>query len=236
MPIRVNTYSDTIRVAVGDYDPLLYSYCFWYETVVNDTGQNRWLSVPVDSGGNARHAIFIDNADDNLKMNNAFTLNQFSANPATSGWVFLAQSCNGAGAGARKGYVWNLAALGGSPTGTATGTGDGTAVTQWLLGSNDYDRYLNGRFCGFKRWNAELSQAEFAIEMTQLDAVRTANLKAVNRIQNNTDTSDASGNGNTLTLGGTMETEGTEPVPWQAGGLLLLQDLKLHGGLRMRNL
>jgi hypothetical protein len=68
-------------------------------------------------------------------------------------------------------------------------------------------RALRGSIKWLKIWNATLTEAEISAEMNVRSAVRATNLYGVYYLETATDTTDRSGNGNNLTVGGTPTTD-----------------------------
>lgn len=90
----------------------------------------------------------------------------------------------------------------------------GTPAKLWLGGDSYSAEWWNGRLANFKLWNAALTQAEVETEFGQYVPVRTANLLRWHPLVG-AETTDRSGNGNTLTAGSTAaSTEDGPPIPW----------------------
>lgn len=76
------------------------------------------------------------------------------------------------------------------------------------MGNSDASEWFNGRMAAAKIYDAVLTQAEIQAEMKQMDPVRRANLNSYYRLLTTNDyLIDQSGQGRTLTAGGTLTTE-----------------------------
>jgi hypothetical protein len=90
----------------------------------------------------------------------------------------------------------------------------GTPAKLWLGGDSYSAEWWNGRLANVKLYNAALTQAEVETELGQYVPVRTANLLRWHPMIG-AETTDRSGNGNTLTAGSTAaNTEDGPPIPW----------------------
>lgn len=95
----------------------------------------------------------------------------------------------------------------------------GDTNTSFGTGAQGQYRYL-------RMWNAALSDADLEAEFAATSAVRTSDLRGDWPLADSTDDSDSSGNGNTLTLSGTIGTSSEEPPIGQvetgtSGGLVV---------------
>jgi len=105
----------------------------------------------------------------------------------------------------------------GAPT-TDTGTLTG-AVNQTVLQfseaptSSEGTRRWNGNIANFKLSSAALSESEIIAEWANWQPQRTADLLRHHKWQSGASTADDSGNGHTLTVGGTPSTDSGNPNP-----------------------
>lgn len=91
-----------------------------------------------------------------------------------------------------------------------------------------------GQYRYLRMWNAALSDADLEAEFAATSAVRTSDLRGDWPLADSTDDSDASGNGNTLTLSGTIGTSSEEPPIGQvetgtSGGLVVGSETSFVG-------
>jgi Concanavalin A-like lectin/glucanases superfamily len=125
-------------------------------------------------------------------------------------WYRLAMVVNGASA---TFYIAN------GPTGslTATSVTDLTPPTPGAMSLGNYvgggSFFLDGRLAAVKMWSAELAAAEVEAELAQYQPRRTANLLRWHPFLT-VETTDYSGNGNTLSGGSGATTEDGPPIPW----------------------
>lgn len=106
----------------------------------------------------------------------------------------------------------------------ATSSGSLTPVTatDWTpsstallrLGAGFTSLTWNGEVAAVKLWNAALNATEVAAELTQFDPVRTSGLLRYHKLKV-PETTDYSGNGNSLTAGATTPSTGADnpPIP-----------------------
>ena len=83
--------------------------------------------------------------------------------------------------------------------------------------------FIIGRITGVKLWDVVLTEAQLDLERTQLDPVKTTDLVASWRLASPTDTTDYSGNGNTLSSMSGASTE-TGPGIWTTAVLPFTDD------------
>jgi hypothetical protein len=97
--------------------------------------------------------------------------------------------------------------------GSTTGTDavDHSSDTSGVVELGSLSVASGASLCQCRMWNTNLSDAEITTEMNSATHVKTANLFADWPMANGTDTSDASGNGYTLTLNGTPTTDSGNP-------------------------
>jgi hypothetical protein len=98
---------------------------------------------------------------------------------------------------------------------TPTSGGGSDALTStWMLrlGGDVFGFWLNGRLGAVKVWGAALTSSELIAERATHAVVRTADLWAHYPFDNGPSTTDASGNGHTLTVLGTPTTEAGPPI------------------------
>lgn len=111
--------------------------------------------------------------------------------------------------------------------GAATGSLTSSSVTDasppavpsilYLGRTQDSVSWWHGRLAAFKMWSAALTGTEIADELAQYDAVRTSNLLRAHRFIN-VETTDYSGNGNSLTNGGGSPSAASGPsIPLDVG-------------------
>lgn len=91
-----------------------------------------------------------------------------------------------------------------------------------------------GQYRYLRMWNAALSDADLEAEFAATSAVRTSDLRGDWPLADSTDDSDSSGNGNTLTLSGTIGTSSEEPPIGQvetgtSGGLVVGSETSFVG-------
>jgi hypothetical protein len=216
MPVRIDSVSDYIALSTsGAPSFTAFTITFWYQIQVSNAGTDRTLFDIEATGTGTSHRLFVATDNINYLVNDSITLQPFSTQPSESQWVMAAMSCAGTGATDLKAYFWNAADPDAAYS-SAQMTGNGSTLNQWSIGGNHgFSEFRNARFCFVKVWGAVLSLAELQAERTQGKPVRTSNVNRYHRLLNNTDTSDGSGNGRTVTFNGTVSTEGTEPVPWE---------------------
>jgi len=130
--------------------------------------------------------------------------------PVDASWFYHYLRCDGAGS-LEEGW-WD-SANGVWVQGTTTIGGD-ISLACLTFGSDSYSEWINGKMQGGRMWSAYLSDAQLEAEKDATAAVTTAGL--VIDAPLDTDGTDASGNGNDLTIAsGTFDPADSAP-PWNA--------------------
>ena len=80
-----------------------------------------------------------------------------------------------------------------------------------VIATDGLGDYFNGRVAQVKIWSAMLTKTELEAEWKRDGIARTANLWAYHSFRNGPQTNDESGNGHTLTAGGTLVAEAGPP-------------------------
>lgn len=221
MPVRVGAVGDYIRLnATGAPTFTNYTIIWWEQVVTDNAGTDRTSYALQEATTFANMHRVTRTADDVDRLANDATNAALSANLSTTEWVMWAVTCAGTGAGDLKVYAWNASDADGAYESASLAGVAPAAIDFWCLGSNNgFSEYRNARYCFPKIWDAVLSLAELQAERVQGKPVRTSNVNRYHRLETNTDTADYSGNSRTATLNG-LDTEGTEPVPWEVGAAL----------------
>jgi Concanavalin A-like lectin/glucanases superfamily len=203
MAVRFDASSDRYVATINGGTQTVYSFCCWVKISVN---RATWTTaINLNSGAANNSATFESNSNGNTWECLFDNGNDQGMVTATVGdWYFLAASINGTTVNT---YV---KPLGGSISNSSTATiaASGVTASQFWLGEwPDLGQWLNGCLAGVKLWlGAALTQTELDTEAGQLMPVRTANLKCAYPLET-ASTTDASGNGFTLTASGTPTTE-----------------------------
>jgi hypothetical protein len=134
---------------------------------------------------------------------------QTGTGPSNTTWFYWYLKCDNSTSPDTYTLGWKTA--GGSWTNVSV-TYDLTFTPAWLVFGNDsYDEWSNISFERVRVWDAALTTTELDAEMVSPAAVRTSNLRSSSNLTVHTDLTDSSGNGYTLTAGGTLST--TTPGP-----------------------
>jgi hypothetical protein len=122
-------------------------------------------------------------------------------------WYRFGITCNGTSV-----TVYHASGPGGSLT-SASGTLNATTgFTTFRVGASVFSgEWLNGNVANLKHYSAVLTESEIETELASWTAVRTANLVRHHKFQV-AETTDYSGNGNTLTGGAGTSTEADPPI------------------------
>lgn len=225
MTMRFNGSGDGVRFSTSGAPSMTALTVIW------------WRKVITKNDSTARTELFIERTGDFATSRHTVSgtnVNQWGAAGGSAGsfsaaepeddgtWVTFAHTCDGTGANGSKLYSWALGAADGAYNLAQSTHSGGATINAWGLG-NYGGEYRDAEYCFLKVFSAALSLAELQAERRQGKPVRTSNVWAYSRMRNGSDTADDSGNGRTLTLQGTpADGVASEPVPWQAGGLLLL--------------
>ena len=194
-----------------------FSVCGWQYTLQRSpatTYGNIWdledTTYPSDSS--AWIGLVYNDALPSLRLTTTGGGTDFASAPSDNAWFFWALTCSGTGAGTFIGY-WVAAS--GAAFVSANQAGVSFAPGSMLWGEDTFDAWVDGRIAGVKVWDAVLTSAELWSERWSLTPVRRANLHLFAPGFRHTDLEDMSGNGKTLTAGGTLSTEEGPPVPWR---------------------
>ena len=214
MAVRFDANADYLRIASGLFDYNAgYTIMAWAYPVSNPAAQITLFSVAAD-GSNL----------DRLRSNSGGTT--WSAQSIIAG---SSVNTNGSSVSYASWQHWALVRrdasnldtyLNGTLDATSAQSVSGrTAAAQLDLGNtNAASAYFNGRVFAIKIWNAALSAAEIQQEMRTIRPIRLANLWAwvPGRPGAGERAKDYSGNGRSMTEGGTLTDEDAGPISWGA--------------------
>lgn len=203
MSVRFDALTDAYTATTGLPPGNTFTVTFWlYISVDRDTYTGTFrLQAP-----GAEVLIDTDTDGTTLKVwdaaNYAGGFGPFGISVAT--WHKIGLTVNGASA------VFYAAPAGSAlTTASVSNFTPPNPPTNLSVGS-DTGEYLNGRIAAFKMWSAALTATEVAAELAHFDPVRTANLLRCHPFHV-AETTDYSGNGNTLTAGSTAATTEADP-------------------------
>lgn len=206
MAVGLNAGGDTITRSqvIGGVGISGLTICGWFNLRTALASTDIWR---VRNAGNGRYItmeVAVPAATPELRFGDSQTgLTSFAAQPSPSTWLFGALSCTAVGAGDTITAYWSAEGSSTFNSGSrANGVEDSVSNTiVEVLGSA-----ANGVWHEqFRAYNSALSQAT-------LEGIKTASAPAGTEVfywplLDNTDTSDATGNGRTPTFAGTITTE-----------------------------
>jgi hypothetical protein len=177
-----------------------------------------WFYLSVDSGTWAFFLDLTDNANlgayagvgsDGNTIDLWTNADHAGTALSTGTWYHVAVVCD-AGANGFKLYLNGVQDV--------QTTGVTYTPAAFYIGNDEIPEPWNGRAAGVKVWNRVLTVAEIQQEMRQYVPVNPASIWGFYPLLSHLDaTADYSGNGNTLTVGGTLATEDGPPIPWKQG-------------------
>lgn len=187
-----------------------------------------WVYISTDR--NAYSALWQGGSNDYLVLDSSGTQLAYydgateptGSNLSTGTWYHIAQTC----AGDALGNAWAIYLNGVLDFSGARGAV--AAGTNIVFGNDDATEWLNGRLANIKMFDAALTAAEIQQEMLALRPQRFANLWGWWPLWGAADIADYSGNGRTLTAGGTLTTEDGPPVSY--GALAIWPPFTASGG------
>jgi hypothetical protein len=192
--------------AASDISTTAVTMCCWYYRISSTTdptlvgiqrsGPDQYFLLRLISTTTVPGMV-----DNSASVNGAPTWN-----PNSNEWAFAACTFS---SGTGKIYAGRLMDATLNTTSSTGFTGPNTAASV-RIGNDTFPEPFNGRIAGVKIWNAALSAAELELERWTYSPVRTADLWAWYPLDG-TSTADASGNGHTLTAGGSLTTEAGPP-------------------------
>jgi hypothetical protein len=185
---------------------------FWARIVVDRNAFSGLCAVAASVGGASVFMTQTDSDGTTLRMwDTAASLGSQAMTVGT--WYQLAYVVSGANASFYSGPASTL-----NVSSTASFAPTGSTPGYLSIGRDQFSGdYLNGGIAAFKMWNAGLNATEVAAELAQFAPVRSANLLRYHPFHV-AETTDYSGNSNTLTAGTTAATtESDPPIPEVAG-------------------
>ena len=224
MAWRIDSSSDYLRRTASLPATTSFSACGWCRVVTDRTGQYRFIfglentAHPTDSSA---WMLIGWNNSNNFYVTHASISDVFASNPSTTDWFFWALTCSGTATDTFNGY-WR--AVDGTALNNKSSFGVSFTPAQMMWSNDTFDEYVDCRHAGLKVWDAALTAEEILVESFQLAPVRRANLHLFAPGFAHDQLDDMSGNGRTLTAGGTLTTEEGPPVPlfidWDPGYVL----------------
>jgi hypothetical protein len=125
-------------------------------------------------------------------------------------WVFAATVNDTSAGNDILGYKVAGGSWVNAAAGNATVTGPADANT-FYIGNDGFNDWFNGSIAAVKVWSTVLTEAEIQAEAFTYAAVKTSGLWANYQFRNGPQTTDDSGNGRTLTAGGTLTLDSSGP-------------------------
>lgn len=214
MAVRFDANADYLRLSSGIFDYNAgYTIMAWAYPVSNPTAQITLFSV-ANNGSNL----------DRLRSNSGGTT--WSAQSIVGG---TSVNTNGSSVSYGSWQHWALVRRNASnldtyvngvldATSTQSVSGRSAAAQLDIGNTNSASAYFNGRVFAIKAWNVALTAAEIQEEMRTIRPVRLANLWGwwPGRPGSGERAKDYSGNGRSLTEGGTLTDEDAGPISWGA--------------------
>lgn len=216
MPVRFPASGSGIRLGTTG-KPSTAGTVIWWQRVMtaNDNTSRTIFFAERDAAPYAVIRVATSGINNNIVEGFQGLQVSLSPQPNQTDWYMWALVWNGTGTGSVRLYTWRVGDADGTygfAESTNSTTGDiGSAI--WGFG-NFGGEYRNAQYCFVKIWSEALTLSQLQAERVKGKPVRLTNLNRVHRLLTNTDTSDDTGNGRVLTFNGTVDTEGTEPVPW----------------------
>jgi len=183
-----------------------------YSTVMclSDGSTSEWVLLQTDASGT------------NLRPDVSDAANGSSTALSTGTWYFVCLTFDGNVA------TWYSAELADPSLTTRSSTSSSageTGIDTLQFGESIYGtEWWNGRIEGFKLWDVVLNSSEREAERAQLDPVKTSDLVGSWRLASPSDTTDYSGNGNTLSAMTGASTESGSGVPNSVASLATEQE------------
>lgn len=206
MSVRFAALTDNYTATTGIPSGNTFTVTFWAYLTVD---QNNFVGLFRLQTTGAEVLIDTDSDGTTLKVwddvSNAAGFGAFAMSIGT--WYQVGLVVNGAAATSYIGPG------GGSLTTTSVANFTPPNPPTNLAIGSDTGAFLNGRIAAFKLWSAALSATEVTAELAQFAPTRNVNLLRYHPFHV-AETTDYSGNGNTLTAGSTATaTEADPPIP-----------------------
>ncbi len=206
--LRFDAHTDYLKLSTVPSSGGDFSVCCWAKLVVDRNDYSCVWAFEDTIGGNYIELVTDFNGETMAVFDNGGA--DAVTTMAAGTWYFFGAKVGAAGA---LTTYWGVEGAGSLTKQTGTVVSGGT-FNQFWIGSTAYSEFLSGDIAQFRAWNAQLSDAEFDAEFKSPTLVRTSNVCGWWKLEANaTRTTDASGNGNTLTESGSGSwTEVTGPT------------------------
>lgn len=207
--------TDKVTIAgwmkIRDITPGQFSFPFGFENA--DASASNWALIGI--------------SDLNVQEFSCLSLSpDWSTPPSQDTWYYFYIIGENDGVSAVNWQAGYYTAAGSSPVDTVTALNQAEFnIVRISIGNNSWDEWLDSVFAHVRVWTGvALTDSELRAERDSTTAVKTSGLWADWPLADNTDTGDDSGNGRTLTFGGTLTTEtgplATSTVPDAPTGLV----------------
>lgn len=206
MSVRFSAANQVLTSTAG-LPSSTYTVTMWVYEVNNRASYSSYYDMPSTTGASAATWQYAGAGANGTSIIYAHSPSVETAGFATTigNWYRVAVVSNGTAV-----TLYRAAATGTIGTDTATVTAL-TPAKLWIGGDSYPGEWFDGRIGAFKMWNAALNATEVAAEFTAYAPQRTANIVRCHTFQTNT--TDTSGNGNTLTAGaGAVTFEADPPI------------------------
>ena len=210
MSARINASGDSYSAVWALGAQSAFSMCCWFKLA---SDRNAYTGI-INTDGNATsgNGVYLQTDADGTTLelwDDQIGHIVFGQNMAVGVWYFIGLAKSGTSA------VLYYRALS-SPTLTAVAAtvSSSSIVNRFWFGNDQFDEWVDGSVFAGKHWLAQLSFAEMQAESYQIAPARTANLTAFHPVQR-AEAADYSGNGRTLTVAGSIDTDDNPPIPWQ---------------------
>ncbi len=208
MAVRTDASGDNLTRATGPTGD--YTLALWVR-IVNDRNNYSMLASR-DTGGDYLQ-LGCDADGTSLSMYTDFDGGTTHAvtSLTVGNWHFAAYTQAVAGNGTAIPYYGTP----GSALTAASSFTSGANTGTLYIGNSGFGEWFDGRVANLMIWDRVLSAAELANQMRQYVPVSPDGLHLWAPLLRHTELVDFSGNGRTLTAGGTLTTEDGPPIPWR---------------------
>lgn len=207
MAVRFDASTDVLTATTGLFTGDVCTVLCWGRIAVDRNDYSNFVSVQVDDS--RKVSLTLDSDGTTLRAFDGGLAGPTGIGLTVGTWYAMAAVVNSTTCDLYAGTSPYSLSTSSGAFGPVAGT-----VNQMLLGNNAFGFYLDGDLANVKLYNAALSAAEVSAGLIQYVPLRTANLLHWYPLLN-VNLTDFSGNGNSLTAGGTATAFADgPPIPW----------------------
>ena len=162
----------------------------------------------LESSGEANYQLIGYNESGNCVVEGTVSETIITPAPASGTWLFFYLRCFGTGGAQLEGGYAQASATAFS---YSAYNGELFTAASFMIGNDLGAEYSNIDVRGIRLWNTSVSQANLLLEMASTSLVNSTSINAFWDLPSAGNYNDSSGNGHTLTVGGSPTTSADDP-------------------------